>query len=61
MHVTTHGACTDTVRESALEVVSEKNPLTHLVLRPVSVLCLDFRLYALPTGLSLPLGGRGGG
>ena len=42
MHVIAHGGCTDTVRESALEVDSggEKNPLPHLGLEPASVLRL---------------------
>ena len=34
MHAIAHGGCTDTVRESVLEVDWEKNPLTHLRLEP---------------------------
>ena len=53
------GGCTDTVRESALKVDSEKKKiLAALGLKPVSVLHLAFQSDALPTHLSQsqPLG-----
>ena len=49
------GGCTDTVRESALKVEWEKNPLPHQGLEPVAVLCLASLLDSLPAELSLPL------
>ena len=56
MHVIAHGGCTDTVRESALEVDSgRKIPLPNLGLEP-SVLRLEFRrtLYPLSYHRSAP-------
>ena len=53
MYAIVHGGCTDTVRESALEVDWEKNPLPHLGFEPASVLRLAFQSDALPTELSL--------
>ena len=52
-----HGGCTDTEKESALEVDSgRKNPLQYrLGLEPASVLRLVFQSDALPTELSRPL------
>ena len=49
------GGCTDTVRESALEVDWERNPLPHWGLEPASVLRLAFQSDALPAELSRPL------
>ena len=42
------GCCTDTVRESALKVDWEKNPLPHRGIEPASAAC---RSGALPTKL----------
>ena len=54
--VDAHGSCTDTVRESALEVDCGKtNPLPHHGLEPASVLRRAFQSDALPTELSPPL------
>ena len=58
MHGITHGGCTDTVRESALEVDWKKNPMPHWVFEPMSVLCLFFQSDTLLTELSLPLVGH---
>ena len=54
MHATAHGGCTDTVRESALEVDWEKNPLPHRGLEPASVLRLAFQSDAVPAELPRP-------
>ena len=51
MHAIAHGGCTDTVRQSALEVDSgRKIPCRGL--EPVSVLRLAFHSDALPTELA---------
>ena len=49
MHVISHGGCTDTVRESALNTDWEKNPLPHGGIEPASVFRLAFQSDALPT------------
>ena len=54
MHAIVHGGCTDTVRESALEVDWEKNSLPHRGLEPTSVLRLAFQSDVLPTELLSP-------
>ena len=57
MHAIAHEGCTDTVRESALEVDSgRKIPLPNLGLEPTSVLRLEFRrtLYPLSYQRSAP-------
>ena len=43
-----HGGCTDTVKESALEVDCGRNPLPHRGFEPASVLNLAFQSDALP-------------
>ena len=53
-HVIAHRGCSDTVRQSALEVDWEKNPLSHQGLEPKSVLCLAFQSDTLPVEPSLP-------
>ena len=47
-HAIAHEGCTDTVRESALKVDWEKNPLLHRGIEPASAAC---RSDALPTVL----------
>ena len=54
MYAIAQWGCTDTVRESALEVDWEKNPLLDWGLRLTLVLCLVFVLDILPTELSPP-------
>ena len=55
MHATAHEGCTDTVKESALEVdCGEKNPLPYRGLEPASVLSLAFQSDALPAGVFPP-------
>ena len=49
MHIIAHGGCTDTVRETALEDVWEKNPVPHRGREPASILRLAFQSGALPT------------
>ena len=51
MHAIAHWGCTDTVRESALKVDWEKNPLPHRGIEPASAAC---RSDALPTELTPP-------
>ena len=51
VHAIVHESCTDTVREAALEVGWEKNPLLHQGLEPASVLQLAFQSDALPAEL----------
>ena len=55
MHAIAHGGCTNTVRESALEVDGEKNPLLHQGLEPASLFGLAFQSDTLPAKLFLPL------
>ena len=55
MHAIAHGGCTNTVRESALEVDWEKNPLLHQGLEPASLFGLAFQSDTLPAKLFLPL------
>ena len=56
MHAIAHGGCTETVRESALEVDSgRKKFLPHRGLEPASVLRLVFQSDALPTKPFPPL------
>ena len=50
MHVIAHGGCVDTVRESALEVDSERS-LLHLQLKYASILCMAFQRDTLPAEL----------
>ena len=51
VHAIVHESCTDTVREVALEVDWEKNPLLHQGLEPASELQLAFQSDALPAEL----------
>ena len=53
MHAISNGGCTDTMKESALEVDWEKNPSLHQGLEPESVLRLAFQSDFLPTDLFL--------
>ena len=56
MHEIAHRGCTDTVRESALNVsLWEKYTLLHWGLAPESVLYLAFQSDTLPTELLLAL------
>lgn len=55
MHAIAQGVCTNTVKESALQVgCGRKNPLLHLGIEPSSVLPLAFQSNALPTEPSRP-------
>ena len=54
IHTIAHGSCAATVRESALEVDLEKNPLLYRGLELTLVLRLVFVLDTLPTELFPP-------
>ena len=56
MHAIVHGGCTDTVRESALEVDWEKNSLPHRGLEPTSVLRLVFNRTVYQLSYCRPVG-----
>ena len=45
VHAIAHRGCTDTIRESALKVDGEKNPLPHQGLEPASVLPLACQTF----------------